>query len=57
MIDQLLGFIAEDPPWVSRDGSYYVWKGEIEFDLHSANFSNQSVGQFDQFFIANPNPS
>jgi hypothetical protein len=57
MIDQLLGFITEDPPWVDSQGDYYVWKGEIDSDMHRANFSAQSVSQFDQFFIANPNPS
>jgi hypothetical protein len=25
--------------------------------MHRANFSDQSVSQFDHFFIAHPNPS
>ena len=57
MIDQVLGFIAQDPPWVDREEGYYVWKGEIDSEMHRANFSDQSVSQFDHFFIANPNPS
>jgi hypothetical protein len=53
-VNALSGFMAADPPWLDSQNSYSVWRGEVNWDLQQAGFSDQQVQQFDSWVGANP---
>jgi hypothetical protein len=53
-VNALSGFIAAHSPWLDSQNSYYAWRGQINWELAQAGFSDQQVQQFDSWVAANP---